>query len=632
MKIKLKKLILENFKGVTKSSIDFDGEDVNIYGDNATGKTTHLDAYIWCLFNKDSSNSANFEIKTLDATGESIHNLTHTVTVVLDVDGSTLTLTKSMTEKWTRKRGEKSKQFTGHITTYYIDETPVKKQEFDKLVINTIGKEQGFRILTDARYFNEQMTWKKRRELLMTVCGDVTTEEVISANPDLANIPEILAGKSLDDARKRLNGTRKKINKEIESIPARIDEASRAIQPLPMPVKDAEVGLKALAVEKEEMEKELTALANGGEAVKLQELKAKKQKAVNEFEADKAAKLKEAKTRLDLLEEVLVNKKKEKDNLEDNFDHNLTATEEIKAHLKALRERWYAVNNKVYDGSDICPTCGQTIPKEQINAAIKKFNSDKAESLKKINEDGKAQKKTLTELESAREAMTARMKEINAELEELTSKIEPIKIEIDNIKTKKFESSQLDDEIHTLETQTINNEAVVALKADLKQNALEIEKRQKILAVSKANLSIESRINDLMVKEEDLVGELTAIEKQLFTLDEFTRARVDLLETKINEKFKIARFKMFADQINGGLQETCETTLNGVPYNSINNGGRIQVGMDIISTLQRYYGMSCPVWLDNRESVNQVPEIDAQVISLIVNEQDKQLRIEKREN
>ncbi len=106
------------------------------------------------------------------------------------------------------------------------------------------------------------------------------------------------------------------------------------------------------------------------------------------------------------------------------------------------------------------------------------------------------------------------------------------------------------------------------------------------------------------------------------------RTKVRILDDKINSKFKLARFKMFNVLINGGIEECCETIYNGVPYSDLNKGAKIQIGLDIIRTLQDHYNFSCPVWIDNRESIIKIPEMDCQIISLIVNGDDKKLRIE----
>ena len=50
--IRIKELKIKNFKGIKNKSFEFDNLSVNIFGDNATGKTTIVDAFLWLLFNK----------------------------------------------------------------------------------------------------------------------------------------------------------------------------------------------------------------------------------------------------------------------------------------------------------------------------------------------------------------------------------------------------------------------------------------------------------------------------------------------------------------------------------------------------------------------------------------------------
>jgi len=54
--MKILDLTLHNFKGIRFFNLNTNGQDTNIYGDNATGKTTLADAFMWLLFNKDSLN------------------------------------------------------------------------------------------------------------------------------------------------------------------------------------------------------------------------------------------------------------------------------------------------------------------------------------------------------------------------------------------------------------------------------------------------------------------------------------------------------------------------------------------------------------------------------------------------
>jgi len=105
-KIRLIKLKLKNFKGVKSFELYLDGGNIAIFGDNATGKTTLKDAFLWLLFDKDSQNRTDFDIKTIDPkTGKAINGLNHEVEGTLEIDGKELILRKSYYEKWTRKRG-----------------------------------------------------------------------------------------------------------------------------------------------------------------------------------------------------------------------------------------------------------------------------------------------------------------------------------------------------------------------------------------------------------------------------------------------------------------------------------------------------------------------------------------------
>ena len=146
------------------------------------------------------------------------------------------------------------------------------------------------------------------------------------------------------------------------------------------------------------------------------------------------------------------------------------------------------------------------------------------------------------------------------------------------------------------------------------------------------NKKADERIQELTAIEKTMAAQLEEIEGQLYMVENFYRAKVNLLEGKINAKFGLARFKLFEEQINGGLQEVCETTLNGVPYSSMNNAGRVQVGLDIIRTLQAHYGIIAPVFVDNAEAIVEIPPMSNQVIKLIVSANDKTLRIETSES
>ena len=219
----LKVLDLKNFKGIKQFKLILDKTEVKVYGANAAGKTTLVDAFMWLLFDKDSQDRKDFEIKTLDGDNNPIHFLDHEVTGDFEIDGRTFTLSKRLKEKWVKKRGQAEQEFSGHETTYYIDGVPCKKAEYQKYV-DEIIKEKTFKLLTNPLTF-EAMKWQDKRKTLFEVCGTINDVSV----PGYDKLQQHLNGKEVDEFKKSLAATKKKLKKDIEDIPPRIDELRRCI-------------------------------------------------------------------------------------------------------------------------------------------------------------------------------------------------------------------------------------------------------------------------------------------------------------------------------------------------------------------------------------------------------------------
>ena len=222
--MKLTKLELLNFKGLKSFAINLNG-DVVIRGDNATGKTTVFDSVCWLLFGKDSLDRADFEIKTLDG-GEPIHKVNHEVTGTFTLDeGGTVELKRVYREKYSSPRGGEV-TMTGHTTDYFVDGVPKKEKEY-KEIVNALIDEGIFKLITNPLYFNETYSWQNRRKLLLEMCGDIDDISVINSRDDLRRLAELLEGRTVDDYRKVVAAKKTAINKELDMIPVRIDEAMR---------------------------------------------------------------------------------------------------------------------------------------------------------------------------------------------------------------------------------------------------------------------------------------------------------------------------------------------------------------------------------------------------------------------
>jgi len=652
--MKLHKLSLSNFKGLKSFTLEPKGQSINIYGDNATGKTTIYDAFLWLLFDKDSANRKDFEIKTIGPDGQYIHGLDHSVEATLEIDGAEmLTLKKVYKEKWTKKRGSAKAEFTGHTVDHFIDGVPVQKKEYDARIAE-IADENIFRLLTDPRYFNEVLHWQKRREILLEVCGDVSDAEVIASKKELSKLADILGNRTIEQHRKVIQSRRTEINRELEKIPVRIDEAERNLPRIddianPDALPD---DIEKLRAELRKKQEELAQAKAGGQiAEKTKELRLiegqildlrnKHRQALDEEVGEKRRELAAIqgeifKTRTDI---------NAKESALASYEAEIKSLDE---KMETLRRGWHIENNMVFEfeQSETCPTCGQPLPAEQIEAAREKaladFNREKAEKLESINAEGKRLAGVKQTMEQNLAVASEALAKAKADLAELEQTEASLKAEIEAIMqgSQPVESTpeyyqlyakqrDLQDEIRKLEAD--NSIAVTAIQKEIDTltDAIQaLEQAQARLEAWKKGLQ---RIEDLKAEERRLASEFEDLERQLYLTEEFIRTKVRLLEDRINSKFKLARFKLFNTLVNGGIEECCETTFQGVPYSNLNNGARLNIGLDIINTLADHYGFTPPVWLDNAESVTNILPTMGQQIRLIVSATDKKLRVELAE-
>ncbi|PIC59074.1 hypothetical protein CSV80_00695 [Sporosarcina sp. P12(2017)] len=650
--IKLMNLTLKNFKGIKNLEILADGQDMKIWGDNATGKTSIFDGFLYLLFGKDSNNKSDFAIKTLED-GKEINNLEHEVDATFTVDNVPLSLRKIYKEKWTKKRGAPMAEFTGHETLYYIDSVPVKKKEYEEKV-GSIVKEEVFKLLTNPLYFNEQVKWQDRRATLLEVCGDVELEDVLAFNEELKDLPAILKGRTIEDHRKVIASKRAEINKELDRIPVRIDELNNASSELVSTPEQLQVELTKVEIELDKASAQINNIKNGAAATNkkndLRQIEMDLEAIKRELESEATeegykvqAKIQEEKSNQAIMQRKLADANHQievgrKDVM--GFDEKLVA----------LREDFAAEDAKQFEHKEACecPTCGQSLPEDQLTAArdkaVAEFNTTKSNKLESIQKTGKAiaadKEETLKRIATS-EKTVEQLKEDIAKKEEainkLTIQLNALRDEVKNARTtpkytdKVAEMTKVQEEIKALESNV--SESIAELETEIvKLKAKRSELNSKIAAHDQVKAS-EKRVAELEEQQKELATEFENLERELYLTEQFIRSKVELLESKINSKFKYARFKLFAQQVNGGLQEICETTMNGIPFSSgLNNAARINVGIDIINTLSEHYGIQAPIFVDNAEAVTRIADTDSQLISLVVSEPDKQLRVETQSN
>ena len=644
--ITLNRIRLNNFKGIRNGEYSFDDKNTVVYGENGTGKTTLMDAMLWVLFGKDSNNRAEFGIKTLEADGTVIPNVDHEVECTFTVNGKPLVLRKNYREKWTKKRGSVTETFTGHETDYFIDDVPKKKSEFEA-AISSIIDEKKFQLLTNPLYFNETLTWQERRQILIDLCGDVSPEDVANSNARLKPLVPKLKDMTADDLLKMAATKRKRINKEITELETRISEAHFAAAGETIDeIKLREDRLK-LSTELDllkysqpedkkrkrlnELERERNKLYNSALEIK-GEFDNKKRDLI--YDLDK--KVNDAMRRYDDLEGYY-------DDLSLEIERNNASVEELERKQADLREEWAGLTAKypLPDAENAtCGTCHQRLPNEMIAEMIERVNITRAEEKERINRTGKEYGRQIEELrEKTAEAVKEQKKSIEdkaaAERDMNESAARRYEVAAQTIEDNEQYVSIMN-EIADIDRQ---KEAVIAEKIAPSNDAERIQTlTEKIAEIDEKLFSAgkrkeqENRVNELAKRKVAAGKEFEEIARLCSLVEEFIRTKVSVLESRINDKFTITKFKLFETQINGGLTETCEAVFNGVPYSGgLNNAMRINVGMDIINTLSSLYGMSAPVFVDNAESVTSLRPIRSQVIQLVVKDGQKSLKVEKEE-
>lgn len=635
MNIKINRLTLQNFKGIKSLEIYADGANLNIYGDNATGKTTVFDAFTWLLFNKDSLGRSDFGIKTQDENGNVIHNLEHTVECELAIDDSILTLKKIYVEKWTKKRGSADAEFSGHETKYFVNEVPTTKKEYEQKIAGIID-ENLFKVITNPLYFNEHLKWQERRTILLGLCENLTDEEIIAKSEEFSPLLDELKGRTVQEYSKIIKSRQNAINDELKAIPQRIQEATLAI---PETVASVDEGEK-VAIESKiaALTNEIIAIKNGSGVIdaemELKELRLKRTLLINSRcdVSDLNQELSDAELNLRNTERKIALCRQEISTLNGYI-------EDCTKKADSLRAEWHEVNNKQYTDSGICPTCGQPLPEEQIAEAKAKFNTDRASRLDFITEQGKRAKSDIEKMETLRLAEAEKIDDLQKmvdkyklDIEAIKSSIEKAKAEFESVKNKELE--ELNSRIAEVENPTQNSTEDIQSKIYPIQEQIDIE-RAKIIEIDKAIAGRDlaerqrKRIADLEADEKRLAKEYGLLDETAFLIDKFTKHKVDLLSEEINGHFKYAKFKLFEEQINGGIAECCETTFNGVDYSDLNNAARINVGLDIINTLCELNDKYAPVIVDNAESVTDILPTTSQMVRLVVSADDDMLRVEK---
>lgn len=660
--IRLTRVVLENFKGVHSGQFSF-GENVTVVAAaNGKGKTTIVDAVMWCLFGIDSHGRSKFGLKTRDENGNEIREIPHSVEVHLSVDGMDYIFKRSIQESVSRDGAIKN------TFIYNVGGESVTAGDYAKMV-DKICRVDVFQICSLPGFFTS-MKWEKQRSLLVGMIDDVKEEDIIGKDKQLAVIAEEVKSRgSIEKVLKHYSYVRNEVVGKLEDIPVRLSELNGTL-PEKQDWDDIEERIRETNKKCDALRSDIAkSMAGGADDIRM---------------ASVRKKLDFARKRIDNMEKSMRNQASEDSAQYNDELHNATRlvsdTEEFLLELKhkessinelisrcqeSLKRKeeekedgskeWAEIKGLAWtwnEDDNVCPTCGQAYPQDKLdemmqtskynfNTKVEKRKQDcikKAaeikDAIKDINVNIDAYKGELysvtMQIDNAEKVLSERKAHKDAVSKEQPKTYQQLLAENENYKQVLAEISSLEEE---LEKPSDDNDK--SLVNELNRKLTEIQQQsyqlQHINSDRMTYERISKRIEEVKDERKTLQEQLDKIERMLDNATRYNVTCCKIMEERINARFSYVQWSLFRYNLDGTPNPYCECSHEGVPFSDLNTAAQINAGIDICNVISKYYEVFVPMFVDGAESVNNVKYDGGQQIRLTVSLDDK-LKFSFREN
>lgn len=657
MKIHFKTLTLKNFKGILgEKTINFCDTVTSIYGANHTGKTTVIDAILWVLFDKNSEGASVFGIDTKDENNNVIPKLEHCVKLTLSVDGVERTLEKVRKDVWSKPRGQKEEVLSGHTTNYFISGNKYTQTEY-KAEIANILPEALFKCITNPMFF-PTLPPSEQRMLLEQMVGETSFVDVVAQKEEWALLEKYVENGDIDKLRENLAYKIKGIKEELKLIPSRISEHQTELAELQSKDYNFPILEKRIA----EIEKglqhydDMLADASKGSDEKYK-VKTAIRKQIQAYEVERDSiidKINKENREAEKLHESVVSSieeaiAKQRKNIRDaNVDaqSNERRKELLEKQKVDFRTRWQQVEDETFqwdEANEVCPTCHQRLPQEDIDTLRERlqgnFNESKAKKQELLDIEAESIAKKQNEIEEERKRCATDKQEAEERIVHLEKELEKAKgIQPEKkdytVDSRVVELTSLikgeEDKLQQLEQEEDNTTQQEAINRIKEQKQGQQQLRDQLRDQLQVKLQIErkeKRIAELTTEQQTLSQQLTELEQQDNTAMQLVQFYIEELEKKVNKMFDIVKFTMFEHHLNGNIKTKCECTMHGTPYQDLSNSEKINAGIDIINAMCRHHNAFAPIIVDNAESITDILPTASQQIRLVVSAQDKELTV-----
>lgn len=689
MIVKIKKLILSDFKGVKEKEYSF-SDITKIMAANGLGKTTIATAWYWLTTDKDYGLKSNPNIFPLG-----VEECLPRVEAVLDLNGKEIIISKQ--QKISKSKPDsKGVVKTTSANTYEINAVPKTERDFrDYLEIEGIDWEL-FLPLSHPNVFTGQKAADMRKVLFkmtseksdfdIASCEDEATkiynalpereqantsvDEIVKEISDTWDVAELLIQYKLEEIEAMYKASKKKAEQQVKSIPDQIIGLEKA----KVDIDTAELELQKSSIKNQIKEKE-DMIADSDKAAEdyqkksqgILELKFK----ISDIERAATEKLNEEKKairdEMQSVEQRFYSAELAHKRAEQKIENHTSEIDYLVRKKTSLQNDWKQTKVKEFgeyseppaldENTLICPTCGQALPEELKQQRIsdyesrktqylkdyetrkKLFESTKSASLERIVQQGnevvqqiKDLKAEVSVLQEEIEKQKSEKLNANKTRNELTERLNVLPEQVDLSENQEYESlclqvSKMEEALHGENSQT---DYRCALKAEITELQALLDEINAELGKAAHNVKIDEQISDLQVKQRDYEQAKADSEKILYQLGLISKRKNELLVEEINNHFGIVKWVLFDYQKNGEYKEVCVPTVDGKRFgDSTNTGREIIAKLDICNSLQKFFGVSLPVFLDGAESINEenILEMDNQLILLKVTD-DRELKVE----
>lgn len=645
-RIIINSLTMTNFKGEKERKTVFNDGQTFIYGANGTGKSRHYDAFLWLLFGKDALDRQDYEIKTV-VNGEPLHKVDSSVQGIFTVDGEKLTLKRTLVEDWVKPRGQSEQVFKGNHTDYEWNGVPVSATEYRRRVCGIVD-DTVFKMLSNPEYF-ASMPWQSQREILFSMADVPDDIEVAMSDKSLSSLIDRITGKSVQDYRNELLSAKKRLNKELSDIQPRIDQTVKLIpdaddfdsiekriaeiekekQSIDCTISDRKKSVADAEAKQRDILSEVSSIRDRQRKI-VSELTA----AANERYESSMSEIRKVRSQLSEAESACSRIESERKSIAESLVSRKSTLSDMRNEIERIRKEYtdeYAVK---FTRSTVCPYCGNDLPDRIVTELVEKFEAEKNRRLDEITARGKSLGSRIENTEKEISSMESMLSELESKSSRALLDADTLKKVLDSMPVPEIERVNPSDskEWGELESQASSllesvPDSSVDL-SDLQVRRSEIERERISLTERLAKKAMIERfhneISELDRRGRELSQSISDVEREENLIATLTRKKIDICESRVNSMFSMVRFSLYSYTNEGNPVETCIPFVDGVPYGTANTARRINAGLDIINALQRYYGISVPVFLDNRERVNEVIPIDAQTVHMFVTN-DKEL-------